>query len=61
VLWARRFFTQIEGLAGDAGAKTLLDLHEELVCEIDADSGVLRDIDTPEALAALRALGEAPA
>ncbi len=61
VLWARRFFPEIEGLAGDAGAKTLLDVHEELVCEIDADSGVLRDIDTPEALAALRALGEAPA
>jgi molybdenum cofactor cytidylyltransferase len=61
VLWARRFFTEIEGLAGDAGAKTLLDAHEEQLCEIDADSGVLRDIDTPEALAALRALGEATA
>jgi molybdenum cofactor cytidylyltransferase len=60
-LWARRFFAEIAGLAGDAGAKTLLDVHEELVCEIDADSGVLRDIDTPEALAALRALVEAPA
>src|SRR5258706_1321750 len=61
VLWARRFFGDIAALAGDAGAKPLLDLHEELVCEIDADAAVLRDIDTPEALAALRALGEAPA
>lgn len=61
VLWARAFFAEIAGLSGDAGAKTLLDAHEELVCEIDADASVLRDIDTPEALAALRALGEAPA
>jgi molybdenum cofactor cytidylyltransferase len=61
VLWARRFFPEIAELAGDTGAKTLFDLHEELVCEIDADAGVLRDIDTPEALAALRALGETPA
>jgi molybdenum cofactor cytidylyltransferase len=61
VLWARRFFAEIAALSGDAGAKALLDAHEELVCEIDADAGVLRDIDTPEALAALRALDEAPA
>jgi len=61
VLWARRFFPAIEALTGDAGAKHLLALHEELVCEIDADEGVLRDIDTPEALAALRANSEAPA
>jgi molybdenum cofactor cytidylyltransferase len=61
VLWARSFFPEIEALAGDAGAKSLLALHEELVCEIDADRAVLRDIDTPEALAALRAESEAPA
>jgi molybdenum cofactor cytidylyltransferase len=61
VLWARRFFPEIAGLAGDAGAKALLAQHEEVVCEIDADAAVLRDIDTPEALAALRALDDAPA
>ena len=42
-------------LTGDAGARTLFADHEESVCEIDADGAVLRDIDTPEALAALRA------
>jgi molybdenum cofactor cytidylyltransferase len=61
VLWAKSFFPEIEALAGDAGAKSLLGRHEELVCEIDADPAVLRDIDTPEALAALRAESEAPA
>ena len=55
VLWARRFFPEIAALTGDAGAKTLLAAHEESICEIDADGAVLRDIDTPEALAALRA------
>ena len=55
VLWARRFFPEIARLTGDAGAKTLLVAHEDSVCEIDADGAVLRDIDTPEALAALRA------
>src|SRR6185312_1615002 len=55
VLWGKAFFPEIESLAGDSGAKSLLGRHEELVCEIEADVAVLRDIDTPEALAALRA------
>jgi CTP:molybdopterin cytidylyltransferase MocA len=32
-----------------------------VVCEIETDGAVLRDIDTPEALAALRATQKAPA
>lgn len=60
VLWARSFFPEFEALSGDEGAKRLLARHEELVCEIEAGSAVLRDIDTPEALAALRA-ADAPA
>ncbi|HEX3487077.1 MAG TPA: molybdopterin-binding/glycosyltransferase family 2 protein [Micropepsaceae bacterium] len=59
VLWSRAFFPEIATLSGDEGARRLLAQHEELVCEIDADSGVLRDIDTPEALAALRATDSA--
>jgi molybdenum cofactor cytidylyltransferase len=55
VLWARSFFPEIATLSGDEGAKRILPGHEELVCEVEADAGVLRDIDTPEALAALRA------
>jgi molybdenum cofactor cytidylyltransferase len=61
VLWSRAFFPEIAALAGDEGAKRLFAEHEELVCEIEADGGVLRDIDTPEALAALRATDSAPA
>jgi molybdenum cofactor cytidylyltransferase len=55
VLWGRNFFPEFEALSGDEGAKRLLARHEELVCEIEAGSAVLRDIDTLEALAALRA------
>jgi molybdenum cofactor cytidylyltransferase len=55
VLWARQFFSEIENLSGDSGAKALIAVHEDLVCEIAAGPAVLRDIDTPEALAALRA------
>jgi molybdenum cofactor cytidylyltransferase len=55
VLWARRFFTDMETVAGDTGAKHLIGDNEELVCEIEAGSdAVLADIDTPEELAALR-------
>ena len=58
VLWARRFFAEIDALIGDMGAKDLLNAHDDLVCEIEADGAVLRDIDTPDALERLRA-GEA--
>jgi len=55
VLWAQRFFPEIESLDGDLGARELIAAHEELVCDVEADGTVLRDIDTPDALAALRA------
>ena len=55
VLFARRFFAEIENLAGDVGAKDLVSQHEDLVCEFEAGGAVLRDIDTPDALAELRA------
>ena len=61
VLWARRFFSEIETLNGDVGAKELISVHEDVVCDIEADGAVLRDIDTPDALAALRAGATAPA
>jgi molybdenum cofactor cytidylyltransferase len=61
VLWARRFFPEIEALSGDLGAKELIAAHDELVCDVEADGAVLRDIDTPDALAALRAGADAPA
>ena len=61
VLWARRFFPEIAALTGDSGARDLILRHEEQLCEVASDAAVLRDVDTPEALAALRALGDAPA
>ncbi|HEX6440652.1 MAG TPA: molybdopterin-binding/glycosyltransferase family 2 protein [Stellaceae bacterium] len=56
VLWAKRFFPEIAELAGDVGAKHLIGEHAELVCEVEMDTdSVLVDIDTPDALAELRA------
>ncbi|HJU20364.1 MAG TPA: molybdopterin-binding/glycosyltransferase family 2 protein [Stellaceae bacterium] len=53
VLWGRRFFPEIAGLAGDVGAKHLIGEHAELVAEVEMDDdAVLVDIDTPDALAA---------
>jgi molybdenum cofactor cytidylyltransferase len=55
VLWDRRFFAAMADLAGDVGAKHLIGENAELVAEIAmSDDAVLTDIDTPEALAALR-------
>ena len=54
VLWAKALFPEILALSGDTGAKTLFAAHGDLVCEIEAGPGALRDIDTPEALADLR-------
>ena len=55
VLWAKRFFPEMEVLEGDVGAKHLMAQYAELVCEVEADDdGPLDDIDTPDALAAYR-------
>jgi molybdenum cofactor cytidylyltransferase len=58
VLWSARFFPEMRTLEGDTGARGLLRAHAEQVCEVEMpDDGVLLDIDTPDALAALRADG----
>ena len=55
VLWSKRFFPEMTELAGDVGAKHLIGEHAELVTEVEMDDdAVLVDIDTPEALDALR-------
>ncbi|UYN97720.1 MAG: molybdopterin-binding/glycosyltransferase family 2 protein [Enhydrobacter sp.] len=55
VLWARRFFPEMGGLAGDSGAKHLIGEHADLVCEVEMQGdAAVTDIDTPEALAAWR-------
>ena len=54
VLWGRKFFAEIEQVVGDSGAKHLIGAHESDVCEVEADEVIFHDVDTPEALAALR-------
>ena len=58
VLFARRFFPEMQDIAGDTGARHLIGEYPELVCEVamdevDEGGGVLLDVDTPDALAAL--------
>jgi molybdenum cofactor cytidylyltransferase len=55
VLWSKRLFPEMAALAGDVGAKHLIGEHAEFVAEVEMDDdAILVDIDTPEALAALR-------
>ncbi|MGH7122338.1 MAG: nucleotidyltransferase family protein, partial [Acetobacteraceae bacterium] len=54
MLWGRRFFAEISTISGDVGARFLLARHTEQMVEVEiADEAVLRDVDTPEALAAM--------
>lgn len=56
VLWSAEFFPEMMTVAGDTGAKHLIGTYAEAICEIEMpDDAVLADIDTPEALANLRA------
>jgi len=57
VLWSRAFFGEMSAITGDTGAKNLLAANEEQLCEIETGAAALRDVDTPEALAQLRAAG----
>jgi molybdenum cofactor cytidylyltransferase len=51
VVWAARYFPELRALEGDVGARRLLAVHEDDVCEVPVPSdGVLRDVDTPGAL-----------
>jgi molybdenum cofactor cytidylyltransferase len=62
VLWAKHFFPEMAQIAGDVGARHLIGEHAELVAEVEMDDdAILVDIDTPEALAALRAKGKTAA
>jgi molybdenum cofactor cytidylyltransferase len=55
VLFARRFFAEIESIEGDVGARGLIGAYPELVHEVEAESDAPHiDIDTPEDLAAYR-------
>ena len=55
VLWARRYFSEMTAIAGDVGARHLIGEHGDQVAEVSMpDDATLIDIDTPEALGALR-------
>ena len=52
VLIGRRFFAEVQDIAGDVGARTLIGFYPDLVIEVEMENdAILLDIDTPEALA----------
>jgi molybdenum cofactor cytidylyltransferase len=54
VVIGRRFFAEIQDIAGDIGARHLIGAYPELVHEVEMEKdAILVDIDTPEALAQL--------
>lgn len=56
VLWGREFFAEIGALCGDRGARGLLARHAARLAAVPVtEDSVLRDFDTPEALARLDA------
>lgn len=55
VLWASQYFSELRQLRGDVGARSLLEQHGEQVTFLALeDPAILLDVDTPQALAALR-------
>jgi molybdenum cofactor cytidylyltransferase len=61
VLWDRRYFQEMCAVRGDVGARHLIGEHDDAVCEVAMEhDGVLLDVDSPQALAALTG-GTAPA
>ncbi|HSR73179.1 MAG TPA: nucleotidyltransferase family protein, partial [Kiloniellales bacterium] len=62
LLFARRFFAEMQEISGDIGARHLIGQYPEVVCEVAMDDlpdgeGILTDIDTPDALTRLRPAG----
>jgi molybdenum cofactor cytidylyltransferase len=56
VVWSRRFFGDLGRLEGDIGARHLIVSYPEAVVEVPVTGrGALVDVDTPDALRAVRA------
>jgi molybdenum cofactor cytidylyltransferase len=59
VLWPRWAFVHLESLTGDVGGRVLLQAHAARVQTVPfEDDGVLRDLDTQQALAAHGSVNE---
>jgi molybdenum cofactor cytidylyltransferase len=57
VLWPARDLATLRALSGDVGGRALLQAHDERVQRVPMpDDGVLLDVDSPAALAALTAV-----
>src|SRR6202012_2865664 len=55
VVWSRRFFPDLMAVEGDGGARHLIGRYGEAVAEVPlAGTAALTDVDTPEALAAVK-------
>jgi molybdenum cofactor cytidylyltransferase len=56
VVWSRRFFHDLMQIQGDIGARHLIGAYAEAVVEVPvADDAALTDVDTQEALNAVKA------
>jgi molybdenum cofactor cytidylyltransferase len=56
VLLGKQMFLELARVEGDSGARAVIAAHPDLVAEVEMDGdGVLTDIDTPQALAKLKA------
>ncbi|HLH93403.1 MAG TPA: molybdopterin-binding/glycosyltransferase family 2 protein [Xanthobacteraceae bacterium] len=56
VVWSRRFFADLAKLDGDIGARHLIGTYPEAVVEVPVTgNGALVDVDTPDALRAVKA------
>ncbi|MGA7790150.1 MAG: nucleotidyltransferase family protein, partial [Xanthobacteraceae bacterium] len=55
VVWSRRFFQDLMTVEGDVGARYLIGRYPEAVVEVPlTGTAALTDVDTPEALAAVK-------
>jgi molybdenum cofactor cytidylyltransferase len=55
VLWSRRFFPDLMAIEGDVGARHLIARYAEAVTEVPVEGeGAFTDVDTPDALQALK-------
>ena len=56
VVWSRRFFADLMAVEGDVGARHLIGRYTEVVAEVPlTGAAAFTDVDTPEALQAVKA------